>query len=305
MTQPPDRDPGLVITDEELAEVERVIVDGMERRSVDGLRVLGFGEAGVAVAWPADEPRLVLKRLLSTDGPEESRHLFDLIERYRAAVAPFVAVAPTETRMISDADGRTVPYMVQRLFAATELLENVLAAADPDPAHPALVALRDAALAAQAAGGQVLDSQPSNFAWVDDTLVFFDIGTPFLYDDDGPVLEFGAMLETMPAALRPLVRREIRKVNTQLGTPFGNLEHAALGLTRIGQARWLDAAVACFNERLDEPLDVATIEKRGETFRSQLRFFKQVMRLQRLWVTKVRRRRYDFFITDSWTGDIL
>jgi len=113
------------------------------------------------------------------------------------------------------------------------------------------------------------------------------------------------MLDTMPALLRPLVRREIGKVNAHLGTPFGNLEHAALGLTRIGQDRWLDAAVLCFNERREQPLDVATIEARGATFRRQLRFFKQVMRVQRAWTTRVRRRRYDFFITDSWTGEIL
>ncbi len=305
MTQADWSDPTLAIDDDELVAVERSVLSALHRRSVDDLRVLGFGEAGLAVAWPADEPRLVLKRLMSTDEPGESRHLFELIERYRAAVEPHVVVAPTETRLITDDEGRSVPYMVQWLYAADDLLENVLAAHTPDPGFAALVALRDAALSALGDGRQILDSQPSNFAWVDDTLVFFDIGTPFLYDDDGPVLEFGAMLETMPAALRPLVRREIGKVNSHLGTPFGNLEHAALGLVRIGQERWLDAAVACFNERLREPLDVATIAKRGETFRRQLRFFKQTMRVQRAWVTRVRRRSYDFFITDSWTGEIL
>jgi hypothetical protein len=305
VTHPSGASSALAITDDELLDVERLVAAAVRKRSVDGLHVLGFGEAGLALAWPGDHPRLVLKRLLSTEEEGESRHLFELVERYRAAVEPFVAVAPTETRLITDDDGRCVPYMVQQLYPAEHLLENVLASDAPDPEHPALVALRDAALSALADGRQAIDSQPSNFAWEDETLVFFDIGTPFLYDESGPLLEFGAMLETMPAVLRPLVRREIGKVNGHLGTPFGNLEHAALGLIRIGQDRWLDAAVACFNERLDQPLDVATIATRGETFRSQLRFFKKVMRVQRMWVTKVRRRRYDFFITDSWTGEIL
>ena len=305
MTQTRPPDPTLAIEDDELVAVERSVLSALQRRSVDELNVLGFGEAGLAVAWPADEPRLVLKRLMSTDELSESHHLFELIERYRAAVEPHVVIAPTEMRVITDDQGRSVPYMVQRLYAAGDLLENVLAAHTPDPGFVALVALRDAALSALEDGRQILDSQPSNFAWADDTLVFFDIGTPFLYDDEGPILEFGAMLETMPAALRPLVRREIGKVNGHLGTPFGNLEHAALGLVRIGQERWLDAAVACFNERLGDPLDVATIAKRGETFRRQLRLFKQTMRVQRAWVTRVRRRRYDFFITDSWSGEIL
>lgn len=305
MAQPGPADAIPAISDEQLLAVERAVMDALHRRSVDDLQVLGFGEAGLALAWPGDGPRLVLKRLMSTDEPDASRHLVALIDRYRSAVEPHVVVAPTETRVITDDGGRSVPYMVQRLYAPDDLLENVLAAHAPDAGFPALVALRDAALAASEDGRQVLDSQPSNFAWVDDTLVFFDIGTPFLYDEDGPILEFGAMLETMPAALRPLVRREIGKVNRHLGTPFGNLEHAALGLVRIGEERWLDAAVACFNERLDEPLDAATIAKRGETFRRQLRFFKQTMRIQRAWATRVRRRRYDFFITDSWTGEIL
>ena len=67
-----------------------------------------------------------------------------------------------------------MPYMVQRLYAAGDLLENVLAAHTPDPGFVALVALRDAALSALEDGRQILDSQPSNFAWADDTLVFFD-----------------------------------------------------------------------------------------------------------------------------------
>ncbi len=305
MTETSGADSVFDISDAELGEVERSVALALGRRSVEGLHVLGFGEAGLALAWPGDQPRLVLKRLLSTEEEAESHHLFDLIDRYRAAVMPHVAVAPTETRLITDDDGRRVPYMVQKLYAADALLENVLATASPDPEHPALVALRDAALGALVDGRQAIDSQPSNFAWENETLVFFDIGTPFLYDADGPILEFGAMLDTMPALLRPLVRREIGKVNAHLGTPFGNLEHAALGLTRIGQDRWLDAAVLCFNERLEQPLDVATIEARGATFRRQLRFFKQVMRVQRAWTTRVRRRRYDFFITDSWTGEIL
>ena len=304
MTDPdPTRPPA--IADDQLADVERSIMDARARGWVEGLQGVGWGAAGRAIGGPAARPRLVLKRLLSTDDPAESDHLFTLIERYREAVQPHVAIAPTITRAIVDDHGRTVPFMVQQLYAPGDLLENVLAANEPDPTFPALVALRDAALRAVADGRAVIDSQPSNFAWTDDTLVFFDIGTPFLYDADGPIIEFGAMLDTMPAVLRPLVRREIGKVNRHLGTAFGNLEHAALGLVRIGQERWLDAAVTCFNECLDEPLDVATIEKRGETFRGQLRFFKQVMRVQRGWVTRVRRRRYDFFITDSWTGEIL
>ena len=62
--------------------------------------------------------------------------------------------------------GRTIPFMIQPLYAKSQLVEEILAVEDPSPGHPVLLALANAILATGADERQALDSQVSNFAWV-------------------------------------------------------------------------------------------------------------------------------------------
>ncbi|MEL6891949.1 MAG: hypothetical protein AAFP84_10145 [Actinomycetota bacterium] len=51
------------VTDEQLVALEARIQAGLRCRSLDGLRVIGFGEIGVAIGVPDDEPVAVVKRV--------------------------------------------------------------------------------------------------------------------------------------------------------------------------------------------------------------------------------------------------
>ena len=73
----------------------------------------------------------------------------------------------------------------------------------------------------------------------------------------------------------------------------------------MGLDDWLEPVVATLNDVLDEPLDAATIRERTAKRHKDMIQLKKIMMLQRLWATKVRRQPYDFFITDSWTGEIV
>ena len=53
----------LDISDDELLAVEKRLLEAFAKRSADGLNTLGFGEVGVPLAWPDNEPRLCVKRL--------------------------------------------------------------------------------------------------------------------------------------------------------------------------------------------------------------------------------------------------
>jgi len=109
----------------------------------------------------------------------------------------------------------------------------------------------------------------------------------------------------MPAVLRPAVIKIARKVVAENGTDVGNLQLAALSIVRLGLHRWLDRVLATFNECLDEPIEASTVMSRFDQLHGEMQQIKRMGRIQRAWLEKVRRRRYEFFITDSFTGEVL
>lgn len=295
------------ITDDELRAVDRKVADALSARSLDDLNTLGFGELGVPLAWPDQAPALCVKRLLATNDRADSEWLFERVERYVAGLSPHLAITPTELRVITNDAGRWASYLIQPVLAKDRLVENILESEAPAKDHPIVVAVRDACVAVMDDGGVAVDSQFSNFAWDGSELAFFDIGTPFLYDENGRVdRDFGPLLDSMPAILRPLAGREAVRIANELGGRRGNLEHAAISIARMGLDSWIDPVVETFNEVIDnEPLVASDIRDRLSKRHKDMVQLKKIMQLQRAWVTKVRRQPYEYFITDSFTGEIL
>ena len=297
------------ITSEELCSLENQILYALKSRSIEGLNVLGFGEIGVAIAWPPENPRMVIKRIIATDSAEDASFLLDRIRHYVEGIETHVAVAPTELRTIEHY-GKHVPFMLQKLFHPDQLVENIMESMEPDNDHPIVTRLTRAIVDVASTKHFALDAQFTNFAWQDDQLVMFDIGTPLTYGDDGRSnVDFGPVLQTMPAVLRPLIARVLQDFMSEMGGLRGALQHAAHSLPRIEQDRWLEPVLQVFNEVLlnagQDALSAETIQNRISHMRRRLFFVKSMMRLQRFWKTKVRREHYDYFITDSFTGELL
>lgn len=298
-------DADLGLSEDDLQAAERDIGRAMSIRSADGLRVLGFGENSVAIAYPAEAPRAVLKRAMASKESDQAELRQRQVADYIRAVEPFVVVAPTELRVIRNADHRFVPYMVQHLYDNGDLVETRLAADTPSPTHEIVLAVRDAAIAATADGRQALDAQFSNFAWVDGRLEYFDVGLPFLFENGESTVEAGDALQIMPAPLRPLVEKVVRKTLVEMSGARGTLTQAAMSLPRMGLDHWVEPVLVAFNEVLDEPLRADDIAARTEELHKRTAGLKRLMQLQRAWATKVRRQPYDTFITNSFTGDLL
>lgn len=294
------------ISDAELSVVEDALLDGFRTRTSDGVDVLGFGETGVALSWPLGDGRLVLKRVLSVDGPADADEFTGHLRDYIAATSEHVRVADTELRALPNRDGRVAVYLVQDRFPADVLLESIMEVDEPSPDHPAVRAVIDAALRASATGRLGIDAQFQNFAWVEGELVLFDVGTPFVYEADGSyALDTAAVGRVMPAFMRRPARRKFAEIVCDIGSRRGSLEQAAMSLVRVGQERWLPAVLQLVNPHLDPPLDAPAVVARAQHLHRQSAGLKRLMRIERWWSTSVRRRPYDMFITDSFTGELL
>lgn len=292
------------LSDEELKELDRRIAKALRERSVEGLQVLGMGEAGLALAWPDDQPTAVVKRLWVSDSAADAQAQFERIREYISRLAPFVEIAPTDLRAIVADSGRTIPFIVQPLYPKEQLVEHVLEVDEPSSDHPIVTSLTEAIVLSGADGRQALDGQFTNFAWVENKLVFFDLGSPFMYDENGNAEDVPGVLDSLPAILRPVLRKQVQGTMNRLGGRRYTFRQAAISLPRIGQDRWLVPALNAFNEHLDDPLTVEEIHTRISRMYRELKVMKSLMRVQRAWAVGVRRRPYETFITDSFTGEL-
>ncbi len=297
------------MSDGELEAVEAAVLHAYDTRSVDHLRVLGLGELGLAIGWPTESPRAVFKRQAA--GPRAAVEKdAKRTRRYQAALEERGArVLPTDLRALDAPDGRAVPYLIQPLVPAEDLAENIIASAPVQPDHPVLVAIRDTVIdvvSDEPELGLSIDAQITNFAVDADGVVLLDFTPPLIWDQtSGPFYDIGTYLEAIPLPLRPTALKLTRRAGDRYRTARDTLRMTAVYLKRIDQERWVDSAIATFNDRLDEPIRRHRVDETYEEMIKDLPMIKRLARIQRAWQTRVRRRRYEFFITNSFTDEIL
>jgi hypothetical protein len=297
------------IAREDLLQAEAAIVRAFDEQSIDHLRVIGFGELGLAIGWPTEAPEVIVKR--QAPGPpsavasDEKR----MIAYQEALRDGGVSVLPNAFEQVTLADGTVAPYIVQPIVDANDLVENILPNEKPSADHPILMALRDLVVAIVSDTPQLglsVDAQITNFFWKDDQLHILDTTPPLIWDGNGgPFYDVGNYLRALPAPLRSTALRITRRVGDDYRTAHGTLYRTVVYLKRIGLEAWVEPAITCFNAALDSPIERAAVEKEYEQAIKDFPRIKLLARMQRAWTRRVRRQRYEFFITDSFDGKIL
>lgn len=287
------------LSDDELQDLDRLVVDALRRGEEEALPILGFGEISLVLAWPPDgSPRFACKRLPAFPARER-------FERYRATLEDYVAaleahgvrVVPTEFRAVELGGGSIAGYVVQPILPTDQLAPAVLARASEAEAEPLIEAVVSSAAAV--VGPRLgLDAQLANWVWDRGRLSYIDVSTPMMWTPEGRcLLDLALIARPFPPPLRWPLRhflaprildgyRDLRGVYFDL---CGNLIKERL-------QRWLPAFVERANGHLDDPLSVADIER---YYRSDSRLWSLLLRLRRLdraWQRRVRRRTYPYLL---------
>jgi hypothetical protein len=287
-----------MISDEELAEVERGVGDALDRGDQDSLPVLGFGVTAVVIGAPLDEPRVVAKRLppfATVASYEHHRGLvLDYVDQLRQSG---VAVVDTEVRGLPAESGEgLVAYILQPLLDRDTLGNNVLAAADPSEGHPLVHTIVDRVLAFTT-DHRGIDAQVTNWAWIDGSHRYIDVTTPFLVDDAGAiVLDLEIFLAGAPAVARPVYRRDLPQAISRYCDPRVALVDLCALLYKDDLDDWVPAFVDECNRAASPRI---TVEEARKYYDGEVKTWSMVNRLQRAdrwWQRHVRRRRYDFFV---------
>ncbi|HEX2849031.1 MAG TPA: DUF6206 family protein [Acidimicrobiales bacterium] len=291
-----------MIATADLAGLEAEVTAALRARDASRLNLVGHGELSMVLGWPADEPRLACKRL----PPFPSAGAF---AAYAATVARYidelraagVDVLDTDVRALDRPDGSVVGYHVQPFHPPQVLGTEILRRTDPNRGHPVL----DQSVAAVVRGTtdrRGVDAQMSNWLWLDERPVQLDLSTPFLLTAERRfAFDITPFLASLPAAVRPVVRREMEHLVERWTTPRGALLDMAANLLKERLDAWLPRALDVVNASVDPPITAAEAAK---VHASDRRLWPVLLRLQRLdrwWQGAVRRRPYEFLLPDRTT----
>ncbi len=235
----------------DLHEVETAIGVAIRSGDESALKLLGHGEVTIVLGWPATAPEHALKRVPPFDTLERATtYIRACEENFDVLRAAGIGIWPTALHVITRSDGRAVVYHHQPIADTAQLGTNVLRAAPPADHHPFLEAIAVATKAVTRPDFG-FDVNAANWLWDGATATQIDFSSPFLLDERRKDLRFdtAAFLREYPAAMRPVVKRELLKLVKRFTTPEGALERHDLpplqgGTGPMGRPDGLDRSCA-------------------------------------------------------------
>jgi hypothetical protein len=288
-----NRDP---ITDAELEALERDVCLALTAGDASRLALLGEGEISLVLAG-GDDRSWACKRLPPFVDSDAADRYASTIERYVGELTGRgIDVVDTAVRRVAGDAGRTVLYCVQPVLPPAEL--------------GVAVARRDAEL-----GGELLerivavvlgsvderfglDAQLSNWALVEDRLLYLDVTTPLLRDGEGATeLDTDVFLASLPWLLRPAVRRfVVPGIIDRYHDPRVVVVDLAANLLRERLDHLVPVVVGAADGRVVPTIDDGEILRDRRLDMVTWGALQAVRRVDRAWQRRVRRRSYPFLL---------
>ncbi|MGB5703857.1 MAG: DUF6206 family protein [Polyangiales bacterium] len=200
-----------LVRDSEIEAFEQRLGEAVRVGSASDFDVIGYGEITVAVKLSTAEGDFVCKRLAPLSSRESAARIADAIARYVSALeACGIDVVETDTPFMQGPYS-WVLYCVQPMLAPGSLGPDFLRGKTAEEAAPHVrrifERIRDSVTPSLAPDGQL-----SNWAFDGDRLRYFDVGTPFLRDEEGRELfDFTEVVRALPGPIRILVQRFLLK----------------------------------------------------------------------------------------------
>jgi hypothetical protein len=284
----------------DVGELDRTVEAAIRAGELGPLRLLGYGELTLVLAWPTSQPSLAAKRLPVFR--ERGR-----LERYEALLGRYieelerrgVSVLSTELRS-AGGDDELRAYLIQPLVPREALLDRVLATTEPERGARLLGTL--AALVAGAVDERVgLDAQVANWVVDGERLSCLDVSTPLLRDEHGRgSLDLSVFLAIYPWALRGVLARIAQGVMAQYHDPRTVLVDVASNLIKERLERWLPVLLDAANAHVEPAIDEAEVRRYFVRDRRLWLAMQRLRRADRAWQRHVRRRPYPFLLAPPY-----
>ncbi len=288
--------------DLDLERLDRTVDDAIRAGEAGGLHVLGYGEITLVLGWPADAPRLAVKRLPRFHDRAQLDRYAALLDGYAAALQERgVSVLDTEIRSLIARDGSLHSYLVQPFVRRDRLLNAVLREVAQEQGEAWLSRLVD--LVVRAVDGRVgLDAQAANWRAEEGGLTCLDLSTPLVRG--GPKapqeLDLEPFLSIYPWALRPALARVAQAVMAQYHDPRTVLLDVGSNLVKEQLDRWLPAFLATVNEHVEPRMTEAEVRRYFARDKRLWLLMQRLRRADRSWQRRVRHRVYPFLLAPPY-----
>ncbi len=284
--------------EEELARLEASVHAALESASGEGLEVLGYGEISTVLALDAAAGRFACKRLPVFPNEESLARYAEVFADYLAALTA-AGVRPVESWLQATPaqGGGLAVYCVQPILEPGGLGPRYLADCGEEQGRQLLEQI--ISTTARATSERLgLDAQLSNWALSHGELVYLDVTTPLLKDEQGRQrLDTRLFIASLPWALRGLVQALLlEEILGHYHAVRPALLDLAANLYKERLERWLPVVLELANRGVDPPL---TEEEARRYYRSDARMWELLQRLRRMdraWQRRVRRRIYPFLL---------
>jgi hypothetical protein len=281
-----------------LEDLERRVSRALESARAPQPEVLGYGEISSALALRFDGGGAACKRLPPFPSPRalaDYRACFEAqLEAFEASGIPVLA---TELRSVEGAGARPIAYCVQPLVETEALLPACLARDPAEQGKEVVETVLDLVLA-YVSPTRGFDAQLSNWARADGELVYLDVSTPLLRDDEGRErLDVSVFLASLPWALRGLVRRFLlRGILDTYYSPRSVVVDLLGNLIKEGLEDRLPELVPVAARRLGESVSVDEVRRHYGRDARTWHLLQRLRRVDRAWQQRVRRRPYPFLL---------
>lgn len=289
----------------DLAMVESEIRAAIDARTHGSLKLLGHGEISIVLGWPGDSPQHALKRVPPFASAALAQQYVAVCERYLKIIGDAdVPIWPTTFHTLQRAHGSTVVYHRQPIADAAQVGVNVLRSATPAANHPLLEAIVRHAAAVVRPGRIGFDVQAANWVWDGTTARQLDFTSPFLLDHTGRDLEFdtAGFLHEYPAAVRPVLKRELLKLIQRFTTAEGAIGDMVGNLQKEELYDWVDPAIEAARVHVGVQIDRAATTKMFEDDKKLMPLALKLKRGQRWWLSHTGRT-YDSMLPLRTTYD--
>ncbi len=263
-----------------------------------GLDVIGYGEITSVVAWRGPDGSVAAKRLPAfRDGEGVSEYLTLLDDYLEGLQGAGIDVVPTTAERLVLDNGDVAVYLLQPMIDETLLGHQYLRNA-PDSDAAALLDKVFDAVESAIGSGIGFDAQISNWALVDDSVVYFDVTTPLLRDEAGrDRLDTGIFLASLPWPLRGVVRRfMVRGIIDEYFDVRTTILNLLAQFHKERLVELIPLALERANARLERPLTSGEVRSYYAKDARLWEFLQRLRRVDRWWHLRVLRRAYSFLL---------
>ncbi len=250
--------------DDELVRLDESVTRALETGDETELDVLGYGEISTVLGVDTPNGGYACKRLPPFRSSNHVDAYMQIVERYmRELGAGGVHAIETDLRTVPKDDGQIVVYLVQPKLPSRTLGPSHFERLGVDRAPEAFARILDL-IRATVKPHVAPDGQLSNWAFVGDDIVYIDVTTPFMRDENGqPLMDWTPFIEAVPPIVRPLMRRGVPKILASYHSLRGQVVDFLANLRKHGLDDLVPALLDCANELLafERPITVEQVRK--------------------------------------------